>query len=281
MIDGQPKRGDFWRDGDDRPVFSCRLQTKDDALQAHGMVKLHDSTHWLIVASPASLAGRNWYDFAAGGRNCDPSMMKIACYETRPGERRLIAGPTNVPVDANAARSSSRSTGDRNGATTSAHRRASSTSSNTQISLSPVAPNYGLRHAMIAGMAPRMAHVDHAAAASRPPYPQNMVVGRSVFEPGPARYSVQRREVIIQNLRREVTENMLMQRLSEAVGRVESCRIERREERKCHAFVTFAQAVHAEKAVHDLHRRTLFDREVTVRLTKEGERGPIIADGSS
>lgn len=39
VIDGQPKRGDFWDDynNGNRRVYSGYVQTKDDALQAYGM----------------------------------------------------------------------------------------------------------------------------------------------------------------------------------------------------------------------------------------------------
>lgn len=39
VIDGQPKRGDFWDDynNDNRRVYSGYVQTKDDALQAYGI----------------------------------------------------------------------------------------------------------------------------------------------------------------------------------------------------------------------------------------------------
>lgn len=79
---------------------------------------------------------------------------------------------------------------------------------------------------------------------------------------------------------------MLRDELNQSIGQVQICKIERREDRKCHAFVTFAQPEQAERAVSKLDQHELFHRVVNVRLTKENgfaeEDGnmPVIVDGS-
>lgn len=197
---------------------------------------------------------------------------------------------------------------------TATHRRTSFTSSNVQFPLSPVAAYYGLRaptfgsgihppvsmllkSPMAARMVPPMAHRSRPDTAMALPYSSNMV-DHTISEPGPstavqasaipphtdhqrpARVPIYHRQVIITNLPFEVTENQLTQLVNKRIGRVVGCSIETRGDRKCHAFVTFGQVEQANRAVHGLNGQTLFDRKITVRLTKEGESGPIIVDGS-
>ena len=88
------------------------------------------------------------------------------------------------------------------------------------------------------------------------------------------------RQIIIQNLHCEVTESTLMHSLNKLIGQVQRCQVEKREGKKCHAFVTFVDEEQANRAVKKLDHRKLFDREVTARLTKEGDKGPVIVDGS-
>lgn len=96
----------------------------------------------------------------------------------------------------------------------------------------------------------------------------------------PARVPIRHQTVIIQNLQFEITDSTLEEFLNTSIGRVQHCKIEKIDDKKCHAFVTFAGGEQAEKAVKKLDHCNLFGREVTVRLTKEGQKGPIIADGS-
>lgn len=96
----------------------------------------------------------------------------------------------------------------------------------------------------------------------------------------PARVPIRHREIIIHNLYREITESMLKDYLTVQIGQVQRCIIRRRDDRRSHAFVTFAQPEQAEMAVEKLDGTELSGREITVRLTKEGETGPLIVNGS-
>ncbi|KAL8917267.1 MAG: hypothetical protein Q9208_008043 [Pyrenodesmia sp. 3 TL-2023] len=305
VIDGQPKRGDFWDDynNGNRRVYSGYVQTKDDALQAY-----------------EALAGRNWYDFAGGGANCSPAKMKVGCLEIWQGGWQSIAGPSDVPVELNAARSGNRSTQHENRSITGKHRRISSASSSVRFSLSPVAAYYGLRaptftsgaypqpavpmgNPVAASMAHFMPNMDLPPAAMGMTYTPS--TGRSLFQPRSSAYSQAptipfhsneqppaRNMIILTNLHHEVKEHQLARKLGERIGCVPRCRIETRGDRKCHAFAIFANAEQAQRAVQSLNGQKLFDRNVTVRLTKEGEgdpgaaprkgsdSGPVIVDGS-
>ncbi|KAL8902368.1 MAG: hypothetical protein Q9207_004752 [Kuettlingeria erythrocarpa] len=306
VIDGQPKRGDFWDDynNSNGRVYSGYVQTKDDALQAY-----------------EALAGRDWYDFAGGRANCGPAKMRVGCLEVWQGGWQSIAGPSDVPVEPNTAHSDGRSAQHENRSITGRHGRVSSTSSSVRFSLSPVAAYYGLRTptfspgaypqpAMPIGnpVATSMAHLMPNTGLPPPAkvltYAPNEV-GRTALQPRPSASSQApamplrateqppaRNTVILTNLYSEVKEHQLAQRLGERIGAVPRCRIERRGDRKCHAFATFANTEQAQRAVRYFNGQTLFDRKITVRLTKEGEgdpeaapredreSGPIIADGS-
>ncbi|KAI4152318.1 MAG: hypothetical protein L6R39_001843 [Caloplaca ligustica] len=306
VIDGQPKKGDFWDDANNGRVFAIGVQDRDDAVQAYGRRAQSHRGHRLMDACPEALEGRNWYDIAGGTGNRNSPRLRVACTELRQGACQPIFGST-VPANANSARSMSRPGGNRTNTDAVTHGRTSSTSSTVQVSLSPVAAYYGLRAPTFGSpippqisrpmghpMAANMALPTAGSNATGPSYPRSRV-GRSAVEPGPstsfqasappprmncqepARYHVRHCEIIIRNLQFEVTENMLTERLTGSIGPVERCRIERREGRKCHAFVTFAQAEHAQRAVGDLDHSLLFGREVTVRLTADG---PVIVDGS-
>lgn len=247
--------------------------------------------------------------------------MRVGCLEIWQGGWQSIAGPSDIPVEPNTANYGGRSAQHENRSITGRHRQVSSTSSSVRFSLSPVAAFYGLRAptfspgaypqaAMPMGnpVATSMAHL--MPNTSLPPpamgltYPPNEV-GRTVFQPRPSASSQApamplraieqppaRNTVLLTNLYSEVKEHQLAQRLGERIGAVPRCRIERRGDRKCHAFVTFANTEQAQRAVRYFNGQTLFDRKITVRLTKEGEgdpeaaprdsreSGPIIADGS-
>ncbi|KAL8762466.1 MAG: hypothetical protein Q9184_001549 [Pyrenodesmia sp. 2 TL-2023] len=292
VIDGQPKRGDFWDDYNN--------------------------------GNRQALAGRNWYDFAGGGLNCSPAKMKVGCLEIWQGGWQSIAGPSDIPMEPNAAMSGSRSAQYENRSTIGTHRRIPSASSSVRFSLSPVAAYYGLRahtfssgaypqpamsmgNPMAASMAHLMPNMNLPPAARGMTYTPN--TGRPLFQPRTSASSqapttpLHANEqppalntVIITNLHSEVKEHQLAQKLGERIGCLPRCRIERRGDRKCHAFAVFGNAEQAQRAVQSLNGQTLFDRNVTVRLTKEGEgepgvepgvaprkgseSGPIIADGS-
>ncbi len=247
--------------------------------------------------------------------------MRVGCLEIWQGGWQSIAGPSDVPVKPNTAHSGSRSAQHENRSITGRHRRVSSTSSSVRFSLSPVAAYYGLRaptfspgaypqpvmpmgNPVATSMAHLMPNTNLPPPAMGLTYPPNEA-GRSVFQPGPSASSQAptmplgtieqppaRNMVILTNLYSEVKEHQLAQRLGERIGAVPRCRIERRGDRKCHAFATFANTEQAQRAVRYFNGQTLFDRKITVRLTKEGEgdpeaapregrgSGPIIADGS-
>ncbi|KAI4096424.1 MAG: hypothetical protein LQ344_000932 [Seirophora lacunosa] len=297
VIDGQPKKGDFGMDGESRWVFVCVMFSRDDALQAY-----------------EALAGRNWYDLAGG--TGEPSIMKVACKQVRRGQRdcRPIAGPTDVPVKSNAARSAKDSSRNQHCANPGTPEWSPSTSSNMQIPLSPVAVNYGFRapafgagfqsqapmampNTVAVSQANSISGMNLAAAGMGSPYLQNMV-GRSGFRPEPpdalqARTTLSRttyrqpaghpinRRVMIHNLQYQVTEHMLKQKLTESIGGVKGCWFETRDGRRCVAFVTFDQVEQAQRAIDIWDHRPFFGREITVRFTTDGEGGPVIVDGST
>lgn len=261
-----------------------------------------------------ALAGRNWYDLAGG--TGEPSIMKVACKQVRRGQRdcRPIAGPTDVPVKSNAARSTKDSSRNQHCANPGTPEWSPSTSSNMQIPLSPVAVNYGFRapafgagfqsqapmampNTVAVSQANSMSGMNLAAAGMGAPYLQNMV-GRSGFRPEPpdalqARTTLSRtthrqpaghpinRRVMIHNLQYQITEHMLKQKLTESIGGVKGCWFDTRDGRTCVAFVTFDQVEQAQRAIDIWDHRPLFGREVTVRFTTDGEGGPVIVDGST
>ncbi|KAL8990162.1 MAG: hypothetical protein Q9177_001115 [Variospora cf. flavescens] len=255
-----------------------------------------------------ALAGRNWYDFAAG--TGELSIMKVACKQVRRGHRdcRPIAGPSDVPVKSNAARSTNESTRNRHSANPGTQEWRSS------IPLSPVAVYYGftapafgagfqpqasmaMANTVPVSQAPPVSSMQLPPAGMGSPYIQN-VGGHSGFRPEhpaalqapaastptshqqPARFPIHRR-VIIHNLQYQVTEHMLKQKLTESVGGVKGCKVETRDGRRCVAFVTFNQVEQAQRAIDKLDHRILFGREITVRFTTDGEGGPVIVDGST
>ncbi|KAL8692471.1 MAG: hypothetical protein Q9218_002507 [Villophora microphyllina] len=96
----------------------------------------------------------------------------------------------------------------------------------------------------------------------------------------PAAIPVQHNQVIIQNLPVNATDDKLKQWLNHSVGQVQDCRIKERGDKKRHAFVTFTDEEHAKMAVRNLDKSEWCGREIGVRLTKEGEKGPVIINGS-
>ncbi|KAL8834211.1 MAG: hypothetical protein Q9170_003868 [Blastenia crenularia] len=226
---------------------------------------------------------------------------------------RIIAGPSKIPVSMSPPRLSVQPHPSRRRSATVTHRRTSSTISGTQIPFSPAATPYGFRpptfgsssqtqvpvpatSSAAVNMAPIPAgNIQYPFLTKYQPFRQNLVsdtVVRSGLHTPSQPLSTRSRaanqhpaetsilpQVIIQNLKFEVTEGTLMNLLNDSVGQVQRCKIERREDKKCHAFVTFWQPEQAERAVRKLNHCELFGRKVTVRLTKEVESRPAIVDG--
>ncbi|KAI4251422.1 MAG: hypothetical protein LQ352_004863 [Teloschistes flavicans] len=144
---------------------------------------------------------------------------------------------------------------------------------------------------------PAMAHLHHpSSTVGQPHFPgimahlQPLPVGVQP-QPSAARtnpptsqqspgFAVRHNQVIMLNLPMDTTDDRLKQWLNQAVGLVEECRIKERGEKKRHAFVTFACEAHAKTAVEKLDKFEWCGRELAVRLTKEGVKGPVIINGS-
>lgn len=193
----------------------------------------------------------------AGGAYCSPAKMKAGSLEIWQGGWQSIAGPSDVPMESNAARSGSRSAQHENRSTLGRHRRMSSASSSVRFSLSPVAAYYGLRaptfrsgaypqpampmggNSVATSMAHLMPNMNLPPAAVGMTYTPN--TGRPLFQsrtsassqaPTMPFYTNEqppaRNMVIITNLYSKVKEHQLAQNLGEHIGCVPRCRIERR-----------------------------------------------------
>ena len=92
--------------------------------------------------------------------------------------------------------------------------------------------------------------------------------------------TVQRRQIIVQNLYVGVREHWLKDLFTKSIGPVQECHIEERGDKKRHALVSFTHAEHAEMAINQFNKKNISGRKVNVRLTKEVQEGPVIIDGS-
>lgn len=307
IIDGQPKKVDPFFNSKGRLVFLCTFQSKDDAMKAY-----------------ETLRGQSWYSFVRGGGHQPVSVMTVTCSEHRLREPKgslEIAGPSDVPGSRGSFRPLIRSDLDKGLPVPETHRRASSTMSGMQSPLAPVTVGYGVRPPVfhstnqpqrsmsIANSAtvngsfggqtntwlppaigqpylPGFTNNSISRPGPSPHYPVPTISASSTSRQTPTASSLEHQKIIITNLQCKVPESTLIEKLNQSVGQVQTCKIERREDRKCHAFVTFVQPGHAEKAVRKLDKQELFERVVNVRLTKEnglaradGKR-PVIVDGS-
>lgn len=252
------------------------------------------------------------------------SVMTVTCSEHRLREPKgslEIAGPSDVPGSRGTLRGLIRSELDKGMPMLGTYRRASSTISGMQSLLPPVIMDYGFMPPIFlsANQPQRSMSITNPATVNGviggrtntllPPiigqtYHQDFMnnsIGRQRPSPdspvptmgdsstrtqAPTASSLEHQKIIITNLQCKISESTLTEKLSQSIGQVQTCKIERREDRKCHAFVTFAQQGHAEKAVRKLDQQELYERVVTVRLTKEtgfsraGGHRPVIVDGS-
>ncbi|KAL8734958.1 MAG: hypothetical protein Q9181_003007 [Wetmoreana brouardii] len=300
IIDGQPKKVVFNKDHPDDPVCFCAVQSLNDAKQAYEVLR-----------------GRNWYNFTGHGDHRTPSIMTVGVLvHQQKGHAGFffLCGPSSEPVSPNASENL-KTTRHRKNSSTVTHSRTSSSSSNTHIRLSPIATPYGIAAPTFESMnypqvsmpittqvptytvSSRAANPYVHAPAMWQPSAQNSV-SQNQFEPRPpghsqavaagphphgtgtARVPVRHCEIIIHNLGMDVSENMLRDLLARS-GKVLECTIGKRGDKIRYAKARFAQAGQAEMAVKKLDKSRLSGREITVRLTKEGEKeGPIIVDGS-
>ncbi|KAL8704985.1 MAG: hypothetical protein Q9201_001882 [Fulgogasparrea decipioides] len=294
IIDGQPKKVVFKADHHYDLICLCSVQSLHDARQAYEVLR-----------------GRNWYNFTGHRDHRTPSIMTVGVLD--PGSH-FICGPSSEPVSPNASENL-KTTRHRKNSSTATHSRTSSSSSNMQIRLSPIVMPYGIAASAFGSVTPPQVSMPTTtqvptytvpsgvgnpyvpALAMGQPYAQNSV-SHNQFKPRPAghsqavaagshphgkgtaRFSVRHCEIIIQNLGMDVSDNMLRDLLAKS-GKVLECTIGKRGDKIRYAKARFAQAGQAEMAVKRLDKSKLSGREITVRLTKEGEKeGPIIVDGS-
>ncbi|KAL8818868.1 MAG: hypothetical protein Q9223_002587 [Gallowayella weberi] len=275
LIDGQPRQVNL-RDS----VFWFTVDSREDAEKAYD-----------------ALAKHTWYDVVGGGNNRPSTIMRASCFEV---PRK---GHNSSPSCKHARRLS-----------TTSHTRnssASSTSSSVQspttaigYGLSP--PGYPVRYPQAPAASSGFVAVHMASSpkaftylptpatmysygpsfvhpegfGSNPAvYPQAPPV-RPQLEPQQGANSPVQREIIIQNLKLEITQSWLKDFLTKSIGPVQKCEIRERGDKKRHALVSFTHAEHARQAVSKLDGQLVEGRQVFVRLTKEEERGPIIVNGA-
>ncbi|KAL8700976.1 MAG: hypothetical protein Q9224_000717 [Gallowayella concinna] len=269
-------------------------------------VNLRDSVFWFTVDSRGdaekarrALERHTWYDVVGGGNNRPCTSMKVSLFDV----------PRKGQVD-----SSRPSSQHGRRLSTASHTRTSSTSSTSSSMQSPPTaigyglppPGYPMRYApapVASGgfVAVHMASSPEAFAF--PPNPATMYsYGPSFVRPegfgsSPAVYpqassmrpqqepqhgikSPVQREIIIQNVKVEITQSWLKDFLTRSIGPVQRCEIRERGYKKRHALVSFTDAEHARVAVTKLDGQLVEGRKVFVRLTKEEDNGPVIVNGS-
>ncbi|KAL9581903.1 MAG: hypothetical protein Q9212_003616 [Teloschistes hypoglaucus] len=296
VINGQP--GNV-KAVEEQRMYICTMHRLEDALQAY-----------------ENLAGRDWYRVIGNTSQSYSSTLTVAC--SRGQQNQYIRGPTTVTVTQTATRDPKRLTRTRRDSRSTTHSRTSSTSSsmssNMQVPHSPrtltcgpSSPMYGgsnYSQGLIAVPHPMAAQVAHPTMTHlqfpRPVIGQPHHLGSTAHlqpravavEPQPsarigpptsqqsAGFAVHHKEIIMLNLPTDTTDGRLKQWLTQSVGLVDECRINERGEKKRHAFVTFAHEAHAKMAVETLDKSEWCGREITVRLTKEGVKGPVIINGS-
>ncbi|KAL8778957.1 MAG: hypothetical protein Q9194_001707 [Teloschistes cf. exilis] len=309
VIDGQPGSANF---PPEQRMCICTVRSLNDALQAYGKVLVWYTGQANDLSVSEALAGQDWYHIIGNtSQNCS-SILTVAC--SRRQQNQYIRGPTNVPVTQTATRDQKRLTRTRRDSRSTTHSRTSSTSSsmssNTQVPHSPgrfaygpSSPMYGgsnspqvlttVPHPMVAQVAhPVMARLQVPSPVIGQPHHLGSMAHHQplavAVEPQPSarigpstsQQSVHHKEIIMLNLPMDTTKDRLKQWLTQSVGLVEECRIKERGEKKRHAFVTFAHEAHAKMAVKTLDKSEWCGREIEVRLTKEGVKGPVIINGS-
>ncbi|KAL8913755.1 MAG: hypothetical protein Q9171_001489 [Xanthocarpia ochracea] len=284
LIDGQPKKVELADS-----IFWCGLQSHDDAIQVYGMEK------------------QDWYDVVAPGTNRVSATMEVTCLKVQ----------SNGQVEW--LRDSSRSGQQGRRLSTASHTRTTSTSSTSSNMWSPISPTamssdllpptslmpYShtptpatVGSLIPANMAPRLENFaflpapamvpvyghnlakPHGFAPNPPAYVQGSAMGHHSAHQNSPGATVQRRQIIVQNLDVGVREHWLKDLFTKSIGPVQECRIEERGDKKRHAFLSFTHTEHAEMAVNLFNKKNISGRKVNVRLIKEVQEGPVIIDGS-
>ncbi|KAI4200285.1 MAG: hypothetical protein LQ350_004033 [Teloschistes chrysophthalmus] len=313
VIDGQP--GKVYLVLEQR-MYICSVQSLEDALQAYGKVLVWHEGQANDLPVSEALAGQDWYRVIGNTRQNYSSILTVAC--SRGQQNQYIRGPTEVTVTQTATRDPKRLTRTRRDSRSTTHSRTSSTSSSMSLNMQvphsprrltcgPSSPMYGgsnysqvltaVPHSMAAQVAhPATAHLQIPSPVVGQPHHLGPMTRHQplavAIEPQPsarispptsqqsAGFAVHHKEIIMLNLPTDTTEARLKQWLTRSIGLVDECRVNERGEKKRHAFVTFAHEAHAKMAVETLDKSEWCGREIIVRLTKEGVKGPVIINGS-
>ncbi|KAL8799022.1 MAG: hypothetical protein Q9182_006201 [Xanthomendoza sp. 2 TL-2023] len=297
LIDGQPRQVNL-RDS----VFWFTVDSREDAEKACGMTTHTPLQQTANHRQPAALAMHTWYDVVGGGNNRPSTIMRAS----------LVEVPRKGQVDYMHNSSPSYRHGRR--LSTASHTRTSSASSTSSSVQSPptaigyglLPPGYPMRYppapaasggfvavhmasspeaftflptpATMYSCGPSFVHPE--GFGSNPAvYPQAPSM-RPQLEPQQGIKSPVQREIIIQNLKVEITQSWLKDFLTGSIGPVQRCEIRERGDKKRHALVSFTYAEHARLAASKLDGQLVEGRQVFVRLTKEEEKGPVIVNGA-